>query len=678
MMMETPNLNESDAERLIQYILPDLQQGHRERFDSLSLHEKEYVLAILREIADEGTSPLLHTLWEIDFVRQPVPPHIFISDPYYFADCEALYDQWKADICYVLDPVNNIDEHILTGGIGTGKTSVACLEQLYELYYLSCMRSPQKFYGTMENSVMVVAMFNITLDLEHTRGHKILGNMIKSSGYFLENFPPAKGKEWGTFPNNIAVIAGSGSLHALGANIFSGMLDEINFQHRAAVTERGAAFDLFSSVKTRMENRYTRQGINPGLLSLVSSRKSTIDFIEKHIEECHGDKRVHISDYAVWDVKPPETYKKEKFFIFVGDEYRSSRVLVKDEPMPTDGRVISVPVDFKTTAERNVDEFLRDVAGIATYSIRPLIPSKERYRDCIIKDRLHPFSLETLIINLGDHVPISDYFNQRVMLLRKVDGYQPRVNPGINRYVHVDIGITSDALGMAMVHASEARQIAMMKPDGSVALMTMPLIYVDFMIQVVSSPGNRVDLFRIIEFILYLRELNYHIETVTFDRFESEYPRQALEKVNINTGLISVDKTDKPYTTLMRLIMNGLVNLYDYPILTTEILNLQHFPRRNNTMMKVDHPQGGSKDVADALAGATYSCYIDPESMAKSPFYSPARGITTGIDRNNLPQNVVDSTWVAGGYEGLHKGTILQEVELLNKHMQHNPHMPRR
>ena len=58
----------------------------------------------------------------------------YIEDNYYLGSrVKDYHDNWKNELCEVLDPSKSYYEWILSGAIGIGKTSVATVANLYKL-----------------------------------------------------------------------------------------------------------------------------------------------------------------------------------------------------------------------------------------------------------------------------------------------------------------------------------------------------------------------------------------------------------------------------------------------------------------------------------------------------------------------------------------------------------------
>jgi hypothetical protein len=94
----------------------------------------------------------------------------------------------------------------------------------------------------------------------------------------------------------------------------------------------------------------------------------------------------------------------------------------------------------------------------------------------------------------------------------------------------------------------------------------------------------------------------FDVAQVTFDRWQSIEMIQSLRSMGINADFHSVKKTD--YDTLTSAIYDTRIRGYWNELLVEEeLLKLRLYS--NN---KIDHPNAGSKDLADALAGSVFNC----------------------------------------------------------------------
>lgn len=193
--------------------------------ESLTPEERSVLFDILREVSETGTSELLSNLWKYDYEEIPVDIETFICDPLYLGrstnEGRAIYPFWLETLKRLYSPDAKYFECILSGAIGIGKTTIANIGISYMLYKLLCLRDPQSYYQLIPGDKIIIAFFNITLELSQGVAFQNLQSMLKESPWFLD-----RGNITGrTHPiytpgKNIDFRIGSTSGHGLGQNIF--------------------------------------------------------------------------------------------------------------------------------------------------------------------------------------------------------------------------------------------------------------------------------------------------------------------------------------------------------------------------------------------------------------------------------------------------------------------------
>jgi len=156
------------------------------------------------------------------------------------------------------------------------------------------------------------------------------------------------------------------------------------------------------------------------------------------------------------------------------------------------------------------------------------------------------------------------------------------------RYIHIDLGVKYDACGIAMAYCRPSAD----NPDE-------PEVIVELAWRLQAPEGTEVNLSRVRQLVLDLRRRGFNIAQVSYDGFQSVDSRQILQRQGFRTKLVSVDRDLSAYETLKELINCGRLRTYRYEPLLKELRSLELVRGR-----KVDHPPRGSKDVADAVAGA--------------------------------------------------------------------------
>ena len=206
--------------------ISDILNLNEELLSSLKPHEKEAVMKILKEFESTGKSNSYLKMLEEDYEETPVDIDTFICDNKFIGKItdngRNVYPYWRNKLREVFSPENNFQEIIFTGAIGLGKTTIAVIGMSYILYKLLCLKNPQSYYGLQSNSKIVIAFFNVNLDLSFGVAYKKMQSMLLDSPWFLEHgsvvgrdknkrYVPDKGIEF---------RVGSQETHGLGQDIF--------------------------------------------------------------------------------------------------------------------------------------------------------------------------------------------------------------------------------------------------------------------------------------------------------------------------------------------------------------------------------------------------------------------------------------------------------------------------
>lgn len=195
-----------------------------EELASLTPDEQKVLINLISELGDYGASNTLKSLWYEDYEEIPVDIDTFIDDPYYLGDSlgeDAVYPFWRGVLRDLFAPDAKYFECILTGAIGIGKTTIACIGLAYMLHKLLCLKNPPSFYGLSKMSTMTINFFNVTLDLSYGVAYKKLQSMLLNSPWFLEHGTVAGTKNQVYIPNKgIQLVVGSSEKHALGQDVF--------------------------------------------------------------------------------------------------------------------------------------------------------------------------------------------------------------------------------------------------------------------------------------------------------------------------------------------------------------------------------------------------------------------------------------------------------------------------
>jgi hypothetical protein len=132
----------------------------------------------------------------------------------------------------------------------------------------------------------------------------------------------------------------------------------------------------------------------------------------------------------------------------------------------------------------------------------------------------------------------------------------------------------------------------------------LPRFAVELAVSIQPNPMQQLDISAVRQWITQLVAFwGINVVSVTYDGFQSKESMTMLRKAGIRSSYLSVDRTTEPYEVLRDAIYDGRVLIYDNEILRQELSTLEYYAEKK----KVDHPPKGSKDIADAVAGAIFA-----------------------------------------------------------------------
>lgn len=571
-----------------------LLERDREILAHLPDEERQVLERMLSETCQDGQSKTYQSLLELDYEQVPVMPRTFFTSPDYIGHLlEALSPKWLDELDCVLDPSRSVTEWVIKGAIGTGKTTASALAICYKLYSLACLRAPAEFFQLLPGSIITFAFFSITMD-KADLGFESLRYWIQNSPWFKEYAPirdhPADPI---TIPSKrLSVMVGSLSTHTLGEHLFGYALDESNFFKKAPgrtsrPSDRTRAHQIYRQAMRRQMSRFSRFGAVPGLTCLLGSEQTETAFLEEREKSSKNNPHVHVTRFALWDVKPADQFTGERFDVVVGDGVRESRILEEDELPPRDARVIRVPTEYRKPFEEDPVDSIRDLAGLPVPGTGRFFAVPERLEDCIDLSRPHPMTQEQIPLSTKDvESSLVPYLQADLLFRIRRSSGVPIVNPACVRFAHVDIGLTGTPAALAVGH-----------------LTPMGCLYYDLLLRILPPQWGEVDLDAIVAFLKYLRTSGFRFRTVTYDSYQSRHSIQHLCKAGFNGGTLSIGYD--AYRELRRRIYDGpgACSYYRYLPLLDELKALL-MPAKDGAAP--DHPVNGTDDVAQVAAGVAY------------------------------------------------------------------------
>lgn len=486
----------------------------------------------------------------IEHLPHPVGIGKFLDDPRYLGNG----GRWPA----IRDEETRIvkrdpTEIALAWGTGAGKTALGADLFCYYAYCILPGIADGSFFERYElRGDKPVFFFCLATRTEQARDNffaEVRGR-IEHSPWFQEHFPPDERVHSRiVFTRNderlplIIEPLGSSERGPLAYDCYCCAIDEAGW----FVESEGKLGDLAENLYHRIRSRMIGRFLGAGVLMNLSAPRYVDDFVQRRVRqiETSGDERLYASRKALWETRPQ-----------LIAELKDGKWL--ELPHPDTGLLTRIPMSLQTAFESNADMAWRDFGAVPVGAFTPLDP-------------------------------------KATVFLRKcatLPGPSHEPEEGAQYYVHGDIGLTKDACAVAMVHVCDFTW------DNE------PIVAVDRVEIVPRRPDTgQVEIEDVKRLVLGWRDEGYLISQASFDQFQSVDLCQRLSRMGVPTKSVSVDATTEAYDRLKVLVHEGRFRRF------TGTSAAETFEREYRSLelvqgVKVDHPPGGSKDVADAVAGA--------------------------------------------------------------------------
>lgn len=595
--------------------------------NTLSESEKELALSILKDFSTSGNSDKFTDLLYQDYEELPVDVETFLKDPKYLGKGLineegkfTVYPYWVNKLKKIFpDPFKPAAYNTLalSGAIGLGKSFVAVLCGLYELYRMLCLKDPYIYYGLQPIDKITFAFMNITLDASKGVAWDKCQQLLQTSPWFMDKGTVSGSTNlvWNP-PKGIELIPGSLSRHIIGRAVFWAFFDEVSFQPNQDVAkQKEKAKNLVNTASARMQSRFMKGEKNPTLLVLASSKRTEQSYMESFIEERkkRDSKTTLVVDEPQWIIRTDKD-SPNKFKVAIGDKFLSSEVVPLDATeddlklyRARGFKLLDVPMGYYENFIEDIDIALTDIAGISTTSSNRYF-SGPRIASVMTATYKNLFKKDIIEVGNGkeDKVQYYDFID-----LSRLD-LQMKSKP---LYIHLDMSVAGDKTGIAGVWIKGKKPPQEGKPESN------DLFYkVAFSVSVKAPKGHQISFEKNRQFIYWLREQGFNIKGITTDSFQSVDTGQTLADKGYNYKVVSVDKVEKdhickPYQYLRTTIYEERIEIYEAPLLVEELIGLE----RDNNSGKIDHSTSGinSKDQSDALCGAIWRASEDAAQYGK-------------------------------------------------------------
>ncbi len=555
------------------------------------------------------------TLQSVQWVEEPVPLTVFIRDQRYLKNPPLSDEQYaavqyaeriffpatygelaaSADVeirDYWSEPIRMVNFITLEWGKGGGKDHTCRVMSLRVAYLLLCLPSPQDYYGFAPQDE--IHLLNVASSAPQAN-RAFFGPMRKAvtrKGCWLDSYAdPLVGSV--RYANGIEAISGHSDAETQeGLNLILAVADEVDAFKReeelevhrstAARESTKSAEAILKMMRTSMMTRFPLVGKNVRI-SYPRYKGSMIQQLvsdgRKEQTRLGTRSRHYVSGpKATWEVNPLRTRRD------FDAEYEDDPVLARAR--------------YECDPAAAVHPYFSNEAAvescIAEVEQEPLRVKYEPERHRI----LHPDG-ETATVHSW-----STAYDFSAQLVPK---------RGAIYCLHADLAVRKDQAGITMCHVrswDEQEVVGKDAQGGDVRMSERrPFVVVDFMLRyeadLSADPPREIQIRWARELCLEMRRRGFNIRWFSFDQFQSVDSMQVLENNGIEVKRVSTDLSIEPYRGLRDLFNEGRIEVpvqYEpdrEPFILRELYSLNKL-----TSGKLDHPVGGSKDLADSLACA--------------------------------------------------------------------------
>ena len=183
----------------------------------------------------------------------------------------------------------SVNNFIESGARGLGKSEVAAGAcGAYLMYRVMCLKNPLDYFDLKPTEKVCFAFMNITKELAYEIAVDKFQKTIQMSPWFMSRgkMTTMDNKPYWVPPEPISLIIGSQPSHVIGQPIYYAFFDEISFIRNQDIDkQKQKAIDMIDTAIGGMKTRFIKNGHNPTLLILASSKRSEKSFLEEHTKK---------------------------------------------------------------------------------------------------------------------------------------------------------------------------------------------------------------------------------------------------------------------------------------------------------------------------------------------------------------------------------------------------------
>jgi hypothetical protein len=534
---------------------------------------------------------------------------------------------------YWARPTRIINFATLEWGKGGGKDLTCRAISLRVAYILSCLKSPQQYFGMPDQDTIHLLNIASSAPQAYQAFFAPITRVVRR-GWFVDHCDPKMNAI--SYKKNIEVISGNSDAESQeGLNLILGVADEIDafkskdelekYRGKSVREPTRSAEAILKLLRTSSVTRFpeTFKVVRISYPRYVGSMIQKLNAQGRADNERRGESSRHYvsGPHLTWVVNP--LYAKYPLVHIPQTEELVPDVASIIEDYEEDPAMAKAMYECKPS--RATDTYFKNMDAV---------------RNCVIGEQPITFFYETETFR-------SPVTGSATVVWKPKYEFNSEFKPieGARYCLHADMSLKNDRAGFAMSHVINWEEVTEVTTgaDGEEipATYLRPIVKNDFAITWEASlrtdPSREIQVKWARDLIFMLIKMGFSIAYVSYDGFASEESIQILNSHGIETECVSMDKTDMPWKELRDLMYNSRLTVPYSQLLLDELEALGRQPNG-----KIDHPLFGSKDAADALAGSVRGAILQggAESTDKEIAYYGNSDIDTGsigLELDDIP-----------------------------------------
>jgi len=464
------------------------------------------------------------------------------------------------------------NEIIMQLGKGSGKDYTSTIACAYVVYLLLCLKDPAVYFGKPPGDAIDIINIAINAVQANRVFFKGFNQRIERSPWFQGRYVAKANMV--EFDKGVTVHSGHSESEAWeGYNVLIVILDEISgFELESTSGHQNAktASSIYKMYKGSVTSRFP----DFGKIILLSFPRFKLDYIQQKYNEAVAEKEVVLRHHK-FKVDPdlPDGTQGNEFEIEWEEDhiisYRMPKIFALKRPT------------WEINPTRKIEDFTEAFYSDPQDALMRFACMPPDATDAFFKNRA---VIEKAFANPKLNVDEYGRFD---------DTFKP--NPERTYFMHVDLAQKHDHCAVALAHVEGWVTMKI----GENYKQAAPRVVVDAVRYWTPTASKSVDFTEVKDYIISIRDREFNLKMVTFDRWNSHDMMQQLGVHGIKTEILSVAK--KHYEDMSLTLTEERLHGPKIQLLIDELLQLRIVKD------KVDHPRKGSKDLSDAVCGAVFN-----------------------------------------------------------------------